>query len=74
MPSSEAHGVVFLHEQNIRDICNKKLLLKDFLSAGGKLTQQKDLDFDMEIYSGPHLRFLYELLQSQNDLNKLYER
>lgn len=46
----------------------KKLLLKDFLSAGGKLIQKKEFDLDMEIYAGPHLRFLYELLESGDDV------
>jgi hypothetical protein len=56
-PSSEACGIIFLKEDDIRDICSKKLCLKDFLNNGGKLIQQKEINYDMEMYAGVHLTF-----------------
>jgi hypothetical protein len=71
-PSSEACGIIFLRENNIRDICTKKLRLKDFLNSGGKLVQQKEINYDMEMYAGVHLNFLNRLIEDKNDLVHKY--
>jgi hypothetical protein len=51
MPSSEACGIIFLKETDIKDVCSKKLHLKNFINNGGKLIQQKEIDYDMEMYA-----------------------
>ena len=71
-PSSEACGIIFLKENDISDICLKKLKLKDFLNNGGKLIQQKEIDYDMEMYAGVHLTFLNRLIDDNNDLIHKY--
>lgn len=71
-PSSEACGIVFLRENDIQDICTKKLRLRDFLDNGGKLVQQKRIDYDMEMYAGVHLAFLNRLIEDKNDLVHRY--
>ncbi|GCD10383.1 hypothetical protein Ctaglu_20060 [Clostridium tagluense] len=43
-----------------------------FLNKGGKLIQQKQLDYDMEMYAGVHPTFLNKLLRDKNDLIKIY--
>lgn len=71
-PSSEACGIIFLKEKDIRDICSKKLRLKDFLDNGGKLIQQKEIDYNMEMYAGVHLTFLNKLIADKNNLVHRY--
>jgi len=71
-PSSEAHGLIFLKEDDIKDICSKRLRLQDFLNKGGKLIQQRELDYETEIYAGVHLKFLYRLLEEKNELARKY--
>lgn len=67
-PSSETYGIIFLKENDIKRICTEKLRLKDFLDSGGKLIQQKEIDYDMEMYAGVHLQFLNRLIEDKNDL------
>ena len=71
-PSSEACGIIFLKENDIRDICSKKLRLNDFLNNGGKLIQQKEIDYNMEMYAGVHLTFFNRLIEDKNDLVHRY--
>lgn len=71
-PSSEAYGLIFLKENDIRDICTKKLHLIDFLKNGGKLIQHKEIDYDMEMYAGVHLSFLNRLMEDDNNLVHRY--
>lgn len=67
-PSSEACGIIFLKENEIKRICSEKLRLRDFLDSGGKLIQQKEIDYDMEMYAGVHLTFLNRLMEDNNNL------
>jgi ADP-ribose pyrophosphatase YjhB (NUDIX family) len=67
-PSSEAQGIIFLKEEDIKKICKGNYSLRDFLNGGGKLIQQKHMDYDMEMYAGVHLSFLNILLQEDNEL------
>jgi len=67
-PSSEACGIIFLKENEIKRICSEKLRLRDFLESGGKLIQQKEIDYDMEMYAGVHLTFLNRLIEDNNNL------
>lgn len=67
-PSSEAYGIIFLKKDDIKRICTGKLCLNDFLDSGGKLIQQKEIDYDMEMYAGVHLQFLNRLIEDKNDL------
>lgn len=67
-PSSEACGIIFLKENEIKRICSEKLRLMDFLDSGGKLIQQKEFDYDMEMYAGVHLTFLNRLMEDKNNL------
>lgn len=67
-PSSEACGIIFLKENEIKRICSEKLRLRDFLESGGKLIQQKEIDYDMEMYAGVHLTFLNRLIEDKNNL------
>lgn len=67
-PSSEACGIIFLKESEIKRICLEKLQLRDFLESGGKLIQQKEIDYHMEMYAGAHLTFLNRLIEDKNDL------
>jgi hypothetical protein len=71
-PSSEAYGIIFLNENDIRDICSKKLKLMDFLNKGGKLIQQKEINYDKEMYAGVHLTFLNRLIEDNNDVVHRY--
>jgi hypothetical protein len=71
-PSSEAYGIIFLKENDIRDICTKRLHLEEFVDNGGKLIQQKDIDYSMEMYAGVHLTFLNRLIQDKNDIVHRY--
>lgn len=71
-PSSEAYGIIFLKENDIKDICRKKLCLNDFLKNGGKLIQQKEIDYGMEMRAGVHLTFLNRLMEQGNDLVHRY--
>jgi hypothetical protein len=71
-PSSEACGIIFFKEADIKNICSNKLRLKDFIDNGGKLIQQKEIDYDMEMYSGVHLTFLNRLIEDKNDLVHKY--
>lgn len=71
-PSSEAYGIILLKGNDIKDICSKKTCLKDFLKNGGTLIQQKEFDYDMEIYAGVHLIFLNKLMENGNDLVHRY--
>jgi hypothetical protein len=65
--SSEAYGIIFLKQTDIKDICSRKLSLKDFINKGGKFIQQKDINYDMEMYAGVHLTFLNRLIEEKND-------
>jgi hypothetical protein len=67
-PSSEACGIIFLKENEIKRICSEKLRLRDFLESGGKLIEQKEIDYDMEMYAGVHLTFLNRLMEDKNNL------
>jgi len=71
-PSSEASGIIFLKEEEINEICSKRLRLKDFIDNGGKIIQQKEIDYNMEMYAGVHLTFLYRLILDKNDLVSRY--
>lgn len=71
-PSSEAYGIIFLNENEIKDICSKKLRLRDFLDDGGKLIQQKEIDYNMEMYAGVHIKFLYNLIENNSSLVQRY--
>lgn len=71
-PSSEACGIIFLRENDIQDICTRRLRLRDFLDNGGKLVQQKQIDYDMEMHAGVHLAFLNRLIEDKNDLVHRY--
>jgi len=71
-PSSEAHGLIFLKEDDIKDICSNRLCLQDFLNKGGKLIQQREIDYETEIYAGVHLKFFNRLLQEKNELARKY--
>ncbi len=71
-PASEAYGIIFLKENDIRDICSKKICLNDFLRNGGKFIQQKEINYDMEIYAGVHLKFLNRLMEQDIDLVHRY--
>ena len=66
--SSEAYGIVFLRKSDIKEICTNKLTLSDFVNKGGKLIQQKDMDFNMEIYAGVHLLFLNRFMDDEKEL------
>lgn len=46
-----------IEENEIKRICSQKLRLRDFLENCGKLIQQKEIDYDMEMYAGVHLKF-----------------
>ena len=61
-------GIIFLKKTEIRDICSKKLSLKEFIDNGGKFVKQKEIDFDMEMYAGVHLTFLNRLIEDENDI------
>jgi len=67
-PSSEACGIIFLKKTDIKDICSRKLSLKNFIDNGGKFVKQKEIDFDMEMYAGVHLTFLNRLIEDKNDI------
>ncbi|GKX66357.1 NUDIX hydrolase [Inconstantimicrobium mannanitabidum] len=67
-PSSEACGIIFLKENEVKRICSEKLRLRDFLDSGGKLIQQKEIDYNMEMYAGVHLTFLNRLIADNNNL------
>ena len=71
-PSSEACGIIFLKETDIKAICLKKLCLKDFIDNGGKFIQQKEIDYNMEMYAGVHLTFLNRLIEDKNELVHRY--
>jgi hypothetical protein len=71
-PSSESYGIIFLKENDIKDICSKKICLKDFLKNGGRLIQQKKIDYDMKMYAGVHLTFLNRLMERDDDLVHRY--
>lgn len=73
-PSSEACGIIFLKETDIKDICSKKLSLKDFIDNGGKFLRQKEIDYDMEMYAGVHLAFLNRLIEDKNDVKLLHNK
>ncbi len=69
IPSSETNGIIFLRKQDIIDICTKKInCLSEFLELGGKLTQQKAIDYNKEMYAGVHLKLLYDLLVMGNNI------
>jgi 8-oxo-dGTP pyrophosphatase MutT (NUDIX family) len=71
-PSAETYGAIFLNEREILDICTKKISLHEFLASDGKIIQQINLDYDMEIYAGVHLKAFYDLLVSGNNIVKMY--
>lgn len=71
-PSSEIYGIIFLKENEIKRICSEKLKLKDLLEGGVRLIEQKNIDYDMEVYAGVHLTFLNKLMEDKNDLVKLF--
>lgn len=64
-PSSEAAGIIFLKENDIKDICSKRMTLREFINRGGKLIQQNELDYDMEICAGCHIEFLNRLIEDK---------
>lgn len=64
-PSCETHGIIYLNRADITKICNTKILLDDFIQAGGRIVEQKELDLNMEMVAGPHLKFL-DYLMSRN--------
>lgn len=71
-PSSEAYGLVFLKDKDIINICSNRLTLRDFIDGGGKFIRQKEINYDMEIYAGVHLSFLYNLLEDKNEVAVKY--
>lgn len=71
-PSSEVYGIIFLKENDIKEICSRKLHLRDFIASGGKLIQQKEINYDMEMYAGVHLEFLYRLIEDGNEVVSKY--
>lgn len=71
-PSSEAAGIIFLKETDIKDICSNRTTLREFVNNGGRLIQQKELDYDMEMCAGVHLEFLNRLIEDKPDLIERY--
>lgn len=74
IPSSEAHGIIFLDEKQIIEICTRTMKLREFLDSGGKLIQQKSINHNMEIYAGVHLRTLYNMIKDNNEVIKKFLR
>jgi hypothetical protein len=71
-PSSETHGIIFLNKDEVKKVCSTRYTLKEFLKDNGELAEGKKIDYDMEILAGPHLRFLYFLVENNESLIDKY--
>ncbi len=71
-PSNETHGIIYLSISDIQNICNNRLTLNRFIKKGGKIVQQKKIDYEMELYPGPHLKFLNYLLKNNYNVVDSY--
>lgn len=67
-PASEAYGIIFLKEEDIKEICTRTMQLRELAKRNVKLIEQKEINYDMETYAGVHLKFLYDLINSNDDL------
>lgn len=63
VPAAEAHGIILLTEEDVFMICDNKISLRAFVNQGGELLQSKDMNYDLELSAGPHVRFLCNLLK-----------
>ena len=68
IPAAEAYGIILLSEEDIVKICNEKITLSTFVSQGGELLQSQNMNFDYALNIGPHLRFLYHLIETNYSL------
>jgi hypothetical protein len=66
VPSAEAHGIILLNEKEIVEICKNEITLSDFVSQGGELLQSQEMDLGFKLSAGPHLRFLYQLIDKED--------
>jgi ADP-ribose pyrophosphatase YjhB (NUDIX family) len=73
-PSSETHGIILLSKDEVKKVCTNRFTLKEFLKDSGELVEGKKIDYDMEILAGPHLKFLYFLIENNNKLIDKYIR
>lgn len=65
-PSSEAYGIILLTIEEMEKLCGNEITLDQFVRQGGKLLQNKEMDFGIKLKAGPHLRFLNQLIQGDN--------
>lgn len=68
IPAAEAHGILLLSKQDIRRLCSEPITLAQFVEQGGTLLQREDLDFELELEAGPHLKFLRALMDMDQAL------
>lgn len=68
VPAAEAHGIILLNEKEIVKICSEQLTLADFVNSGGDLLQSQKMNFALELNSGPHLRVLSRLMDTDGEL------
>lgn len=62
VPSAEAHGIILLTEDDVIELCSRETLLKTFMKKGGIVLQNEELDVNLPMSPGPHLKFLKDLM------------
>ena len=71
-PSSETHGIILLSKDEVKKVCSNRFTLKEFLKNNGRIVEQNKIDYNMEMLAGPHLRFLFSLIENNENLIDKY--
>ncbi len=66
VPASETQGILLLNEKEIQLLCGEKLTLSEYIAQGGQLLQNVEMNPNLKLKPGPHLKFLNQLIQEKN--------
>jgi hypothetical protein len=66
VPAAEAHGIILLSENEIVEVCSKEISLGDFVRRGCELLQNREMNFELELSVGPHLKVLSRLIDKDD--------
>lgn len=66
IPATETQGILLLNEKEIQLLCGGEVTLCEYIAQGGQLLQNVEMDPNLKLQPGPHLKFLNQLIQEKN--------